>query len=422
MGTATGHANGTEVPGASHAESWARAGVVDAEADAIRARTAAEVEAKRIAAEAAAEAVRIKAREEAERLRIANERAAMRLEKEKADNAAKIAEANRREQAANRAAAEEQEAAEAEKAEKADAEQAVDTATTRWRRTAKSFYGLCAAVALPVQMAAFYRPEAKYLLVAPIFIEVIALVALIGAAAAVTAGRPHWHYRAVAWAGALTAATINIVHGLAAFDVATAFGTALASVAGPGMWDLHEHGRIARRDGKPTWRQRRADRKTAKAEAERQAADKLLAAEREAYQEKALREATEQLAAQRAELFPKVWPHAVVLAAALGQTTVTDAIWNRAHIDIEGCPPGETVDTIRTRNSAQRRLVAARSEAPGSTPSKVTNAQRANQMPRAQRGPARKPPIRRKGDTQKYVNAARIAAAETARKTAPSGS
>lgn len=426
MSTATEHVNGTEVSGTSHAESWARAGVVDAEAEAIRAKTAAEIEAKRIAAEAEAEAVRIKAREDAEKLRIANERAAMRLEKERADHEAKLAEARRRKEAAERAAAEERKAAEAGAKQKASSEKAVAKSSKRWRRVAKTFYGLCAAVALPVQIAAFYRPDAKYLIVAPIFIELIALVALVGAAAAATAGRPQWHYRMVAWAGAFTAATINMVHGLSAFDAATAFGTALASIAGPGMWDLHEHGRIAKRDGMQTWRQKRATAKAHKAAEKKAAADAAEQAEKKAAAEDAEQARRMQLDAQRAELYPDVWEHAIKLAAALGETTVTDAIWRRAHIDIEGTDPGEDVDTIRIRNAAQRRLVAARSEAPGNKPEKITSSQRASQMPPSPKkrtySPPARPGKRRPGDTPKYVGAARRAAAETAKKTAPSGS
>jgi hypothetical protein len=409
-----GHVPGTT----SHAESWARAGIADAEAEKIRALTAAEVEERRIKAEAEAEAIRITAREEAEKLRLANERAALRFKREEAEQLAKIADANRKREEAERLAAAERQAAEEAAQEKLAAEQASEAASGRWRNVALGFYALCAAVALPVQMAAFYKPDAKYLLVAPVFIEVIALVALVGAAAAVTAGRPHWHYRLVAWAGALTAATINIVHGLEAFDPATAFGTALASIAGPGMWDLHEHGRIRQRDGKPTWRQRwqkrRAEAKASREEAE---AEKRARAEKEAAQ-KAATEAAEKLAAQRAELFPKVWEHAVKLAADLGEVD-PNVVWERAKLDVEGAKPGESADVIRTRNAAQRRVLAARSEAPGETPVKVTNVQRASQMPPSGQRREYKPParagIRRPGDTQRYVSAARKQAAITAK-------
>jgi hypothetical protein len=387
--------------------------VAYAEAEAIRTEAAAKAEALRIEAQGKAEAETLLAAEEAEKQRLenektalANERAALRFQRERAEQLAKIAEADRKREETDRAreqarrADQEQDQAEAAKAE------AVEKSSKRWRRVALSFYALCAAVALPVQMAAFYDPNAKYLLVAPVFIEVIALVALVGAAAAVTAGQPQWHYRLVAWAGAATAATINIVHGLDAFDAATAFGTALASIAGPGMWDLHEHGRIREREGKQSWRQSWAERKSAEAQAaEKAAEEERSAAEKQAAEEAAVEKAKE-LAARRKDLFPKVWEHAVKLAADLGETD-PNAVWERAKLDVEGAKPGESADVLRMRNAAEARVEAARQKKPVSTLSKTMNAQRANQMPRAQRGPARKPPARRSGDTQKYVAAAR---------------
>jgi hypothetical protein len=184
------------------------------------------------------------------------------------------------------------------------------------------------------------------------------------------------------------------------------------------MWDLHEHGRIRQRDGKPTWRQRwqkrRAEAKASREEAE---AEKRARAEKEAAQ-KAATEAAEKLAAQRAELFPKVWEHAVKLAADLGEVD-PNVVWERAKFDVEGAKPGESADVIRTRNAAQRRVLAARSEAPGETPVKVTNVQRASQMPPSGQRREYKPParagIRRPGDTQRYVSAARKQAAITAK-------
>ena len=405
--------------------------VAQAQAEAIRAKAWAESEERRLAAEAEkeaalkraeaeAEAIRVKAEEDARKLRLANDRAERKAAEEAAASEARIAEQNQRRDEANRARQEAaRQAAEEKQAEAATAE-AINKSSKRWRKVALSFYGLCAAVALPVQMAAFYDPDAKYLLVAPVFIEVIALVALVGAAAAVTEGRPQWHYRAVAWVGALTAASINIVHGLDAFDPATAFGTALASLAGPGMWDLHEHGRIRKRDGKPTWRERRAAVKEAKRAAAEKAAEEEKKAAEKAAAEKAAAEKRRQLDEARAAEFPEVWKHALRLAAALGETAVTEAVWRRAHLDIEGTDPGESAETIRARNVAAKRVESARTGTPVNTLSKTTNAQRADQMPRVQRGPARKPPVRRRGDTAPYVTAARKQAAIAAKNAAKS--
>ncbi|MEU6534212.1 hypothetical protein ABZ869_34065, partial [Streptomyces sp. NPDC046928] len=147
-----------------------------------------------------------------------------------------------------------------------------------------------------MQMSAFWSKDAPWLLVAPLVLEGGAWVVLKGAAAAVDEHRPHWHYRTIAWVLAFIAAGINLAHGLAAFDPATAIGTAFASLAGPGVWDLHEHGRIRRRDGKQTWRQRRAERKAQKkAAAEKAAREATAKAEKEAA-EKAAAEAAQKLA------------------------------------------------------------------------------------------------------------------------------
>ncbi|MBL3664497.1 hypothetical protein JL475_00355 [Streptomyces sp. M2CJ-2] len=395
-----------------------------AKADAIRTEADAKADALRIEAEGKAEAEKILAAEKAEKERLeneksalANERAALRFKREQAEQLAKIAEAERKREETERARKEARREAEEQQQSEVAKAKVVKESSERWRKVALGFYGLCAAVALPVQMFAFYDPDAKYLLVAPIFIEVIALVALVGAAAAVTDGRPQWHYRLVAWVGALTAASINIVHGLDAFDPATAFGTALASVAGPGMWDLHEHGRLRKRDGKPSWRERRAARKEAERAAAEKAAEELREAEHQAYREKAEREAERKLAEDRAREFPKVWEHALKIAAALGETTVTEAVWKRAHRDVEGADPAESAAIIRLRNAAEMRVEAARQKRPvsGSTQ------QVASQVPGAKKPRIYNPPARRgkrtKGDVQ-YTPGARRQASIAARSAA----
>ncbi|SFD13931.1 hypothetical protein [Streptomyces aidingensis] len=419
-GTAPAPASEHPAPGTEPSEAeLASYTLAAARAEAIRREAEAAAEAQRIRAEGEAEAARIKAAEEAERQRLANERAAMRLEKERADHEARMAEARARKAAAEAAAAEQRQAAEKQAAAEAAAAQKTEKAATRWRRTAMGFYALCAAVALPVQMAAFYDPYRMYLLLAPVLIEVSALVVLIGAAAAVTDRRPHWHYRLIAWGCAFVAAGINFTHGLEAFDTATAVGTAIASIAGPGIWDLHEHGRIRARDGKLSWTQRRAARTAAKAEAKRRAEESARAeAEKQAAEEAARARATE-LAAQRQESYPEEWKRALELAAALGETDVTDTVWARAWDDLHALPPGQTVDSIRGRNQAARRVIAAKSEAPGETPRKITSGQVATQMPtprtRARTGPKPTPPVRRRGDTPRYSTGARRAASITAK-------
>lgn len=404
--------------------------VAQAKAEAIRAeawaksekqRIAAEAEAeeRRIKAEAEADAIRIQAEENARKLHLANNRAARKEAEDQAASDARIADHNRRRDEADRARRQAvRQEAEQQQTEVKQAK-AVQESGKRWRNVALAFYGLCAAVALPVQMAAFYNPDAKYLLVAPVFIEVIALVALVGAAAAVTAGRPHWHYRLVAWAGALTAATINIVHGLAEYDAATAFGTALASIAGPGMWDLHEHGRIRKRDGKPSRRERQAAKKAAKAEKKRKASEEKQRAVEKAAADKAAEAERQRLSTQRQEEFKDVWPEAVKIAAAVGSTTDDDAVWVRAYRNIKGCDPGESIESITARRAAEKRVQAALTGTPVNTLSKTTNAQRAIQIKNPSRRSSYKPvpPVRQPGDTPSYHPAARRAHGETKRRT-----
>ncbi|MFE7237209.1 hypothetical protein [Streptomyces sp. NPDC057580] len=393
--------------------------VAEAEAEAIRSRAYADREAARLIAEAEAKAVEIKAAEEARKLKLANDKAEARAREEQAARDARIAESNRKREDAERAS----EAA--RQAEKDDQEAAaavakeVAVADDKWRSYALWFYRVCAVVAMPVQIAAFYNPRALWLMVAPVMLEGGAWVVQKGAASAVANGRPSWHYRLIAWLLAFIAAGINLWHGLNAFDPATALGTAFASLAGPGVWDLHEHGRIRRRDGVLTRRERKAAKKAAKkqaAEKARQQADERAARE---VATKAAAETAKRLAERRAKEFPKVWEHAQKLAADLGETTITESIWKRAKLDVDGALPGESAEIFRMRNSAELRVEAARQKKPVSTLSKTMNAQRASQMPPTSKPRIYNPPARagrrRAGDTPKYVAAARKQAAITAR-------
>lgn len=382
----------------------------------------AEADRIRTLAEAEAKAIEIKAAEDARRTRLANDKAERRAREEDAASQARVAELRRKIAEIDRDAAKAAEQDAAQEQERAARQAKVAKSANSWRKAALSFAVVCAVVALPVQMSAFWDRSAPWLLAAPVVLEGGAWVVLRGAAAAVDEHRPHWHYRLIAWTLAFLAAAINLSHGLYEFGTATAVGTAFASLAGPGVWDLHEHGRIRTRDGKQTRRQRRAQRKTQRAEA----AERKRQEDQQRDERKAAADAAEKLAQDladhRAERFEDEWDHALELAAALGETTVTEAVWRRAWRDIHGTEPGDTVDIIRGRNAAARRLAAATSEAPGITPSKVTNAQRASQIPpvakqRVYRAPAR-PGRRTKGDSPKFVDAARIQAAITAKNAA----
>lgn len=408
--------------------------IAQAEAEAIRARAWAESEERRLAAEtekeaalkradAEADAIRAKAVEDARKAKLVNDKAEQRYAEEQAAREARIAESHRKREEAERAAAAAAEQDEIDRQAEAEKAKVVAKADNTWRGWAIGFYALCAAVALPVQISAFWNPAKPWMAGAPVLLEIAALVVAFGTAAAVANKRPHWHFRLITWVLAFIAAAVNFGHGITEFDLATAIGTALASVFGPGVWDLHEHGRIRKRDGVLTRRERKEREKAAKAEAKQKAADEAQRAAEKQAAAKAAKEAAAKLAADREQEFPNVWKHALRLAAALGETTVTEAVWRRAHLDIEGTDPGESAETIRARNVAAKRVELARNNTSVNTLSKTTNAQRASHLPSAKKtrtySPPARPGRRTKGDSQPFVNAARKQAAITAQNSRP---
>ncbi|WP_405673209.1 hypothetical protein [Streptomyces sp. NBC_01530] len=387
------------------------------DAEVARARAWAEAEERRVAAEAAAEerrikaqaeadAIRAKSEEEARRLRLANDRQERKAREEEEASEARIAESRRKRDETDRAREEaSRQTAEQQQSEQQAAKEVAE-ADEKWRTYAIRFAIVCGIVSLPVQMSFFWNPHAPWMAAAPVMLEGAAWVVHRGARAAAVSKRPVWHYRAIVWLLALIAAAINLYHGLHSFDPGTALATAFASVAGPGVWDLHEHGRIRRRDGALTRRERRAAERAARGEARRKAAEEAQrAAEKEAAA-KAAAEAAEALANSRAEEFPDVWDEAEKIAAAVGEVTVTEAVWARAYRNIKGCDPGESIESITARRAAEKRVEAALTGTPVSTLSKTMNAQRVPQTMRGSGRGSKSGPkvrgVRRAGDTPKY--------------------
>lgn len=393
--------------------------VAQAKAEAIRAQAWADAEAKRIATEAEAEAVRVKAEEEARKQRLANDRAERKALEEQAASEARIAEHNRRREEAERARREEVEKAERAKTEQAEAAEDVAEADEKWRKYAIRYAIVCGIVSLPVQMSFFWNPQAPWMAAAPVMLEGAAWVVHRGARAAAVSKRPVWHYRTIVWFLAFVAAGVNLYHGLHSFDPGTALSTAFASISGPGVWDLHEHGRIRKRDGVLTRRERKAAEQAAKAEAKQKAAEEARrAAEKEAA-DKAAEDARQKLSEERRREFPKVWAEAVKIGAALGKAPDDPAVWPRAYRNIEGTEPGESIESITARRAAEKRVQAALTGTPVGTLSKTTNAQRVPHLPPgAGRGSKTGPKVRgvrRSGDSQPFATAARKQAAITAR-------
>ena len=392
------------------------------DAEVARARAWAEAEERRVAAEAEkeerlvkaqaeADAIRAEAEETARRLRLANDRTERKDREAAAASDARIAESNRKRDESERAHNEDRrKAAEQQQSEQAAAKEIAD-ADDKWRAYAIRFAIVCGVVSLPVQMSFFWNPHAPWMAAAPIMLEGAAWVVHRGARAAAVSKRPVWHYRTIVWLLAFIAAGVNLYHGLHSFDPGTAIATAFASIAGPGVWDLHEHGRIRKRDGALTRRERKAQRKAERAEAARKAAEEKRLAAEKAAADKAAEAARQKLAADREATYPKVWDEAKKIAAAVGETTVTDAVWARAYRNIQGTDPGESVESITARRAAEKRVEAALTGTPVNALRKTVSSQVDQQvLRRSRRGHAGGPTVRgvrRPNDTPKQSPAAR---------------
>ncbi|GGM06110.1 hypothetical protein GCM10010099_22800 [Streptomyces cinereus] len=391
-----------------------------AEAEAIRARAAAERQALLIKAEGE-KALTI---EQAEQLRLENDkqrltvqRNELRFQREQATELAKIAEAEAKREETERAREAARRKAEEQQQGEEQAASEIKVADEKWRKYAIRFAIVCGIVSLPVQMSFFWNPQAPWMAAAPVMLEGAAWVVHRGARAAAVSKRPVWHYRAIVWLLAFVAAGVNLYHGLHSFDPGTALSTAFASIAGPGVWDLHEHGRLRKRDGVPTRRERKTAEKEAKRlAAERAAEEKRRAAEKEAA-DKAAEEARQELRETRQQVFEDVWAEAVKIGAALGKAPDDPAVWPRAYRNIKGCDPGESIESITARRAAEKRVEAALTGTPVSTLSKTTNAQRAIQVKAPRRTSSYRPvpPRRKKNDTPSFHPAARTLAADAKR-------
>lgn len=364
--------------------------------------TYAEGMARAAQMEAETEAARIKNEGERARQELAQQKAAA---KAQADIEASLAEAAQaRVERENRARDE----AELRKRREKSAED--------WKRAAKAIAIASGAVSLPLQVMAFMSAS-MILIPAPFVLEGVAWALLRGAAAAIDDDRPSWHYRLAALFQACIAAVINFLHGSATFGLGVGLGGALCSLIGPAIWDLHEHGRIAKREGRVPRKVRRADARAARVEERRV---------------KKVNEA-------RAQQDKPVWERAEYLAAALGEVVPSEKTYRRAWDEIHGAEVGSKAETIAARRAA-RHAVRIASNGPLGKTEKEANAQVDSQMdplpedapqrPRKSAADGRKgnggtPPRRVPGDVQysplaknQMSHAAR--AASTAQEVSPS--
>ncbi|MFH9800498.1 hypothetical protein [Streptomyces virginiae] len=340
----------------------------NAKAAEIRARS--EAKAREIKAQAEGEALRAAAEVEAEKQRIVNRRSAMRLEQDEAAHERKIAE-----QAAAKAKAD-AERARTDKAaadqEQAEADRVAEEqrSETTWKWAARGIYAAGMALAAPIQFLAFWDPDRKFMVSAPILLEGLALALAAGAAWAVATRRDVLPFRIGIVIAAMIAAGINMWHGLTDETIGVNAGIigGIASLAGPCVLMAYEHGLAQKRDGIPSFRERRDAEKRLKAEqaeaarkaAEKRAADEAKAAEAKAKTEREQAEQARQ-DADRQQHHPDVWAVAEMMRSAQGAPVVDSRIWGAAWRVVHGTDkPGTTADTEALARLATARVKAAR--------------------------------------------------------------
>lgn len=190
-----------------------------------------------------------------------------------------------------------------------------------------------------------------------------------GAAWAVAHRRDVMPYRIGIMIGAMIAAGINLWHGLSDPDIGLNAGLigALASLGGPVVLMSYEHGIAQRRDGIPSWREKRDAKKAADAakaeteakEAEKKAAEVARVVEKAEAAAKAHAE-QDRKDTDRKQRHPEVWEIAEALRSARGAETVTEQIWADAWYRVTGSKTvGITPDIEARSKAAQARMKAA---------------------------------------------------------------
>ncbi|MFE2140205.1 hypothetical protein ACFXA3_00295 [Streptomyces sp. NPDC059456] len=273
----------------------------------------------------------------------------------------------------------------------------------------KRFAALCFLVALPLQLRAFWDPDRPWNAAVPIMLEVAAWAAMRLAHAAIVNRRVAWPYLGLTFFFASVAASINIADGFLHPDIGAIFGLAggFASLAGPGLWAVHQFGARAK-EAKATRAERKlAEQQAKQAEAELEAArvqaealveakrieaegrqkieaDKRAAHEAKVATDKAAAEA--ELAAQderrkalftgeweqferilaanplgainrdrawdearRAVAHPAVWARYEVLALNAPANTKSSDLWAEAWVIEHGLPQGRTIEFLAAK-------------------------------------------------------------------------
>ncbi|WP_327307977.1 hypothetical protein OG730_34895 [Streptomyces sp. NBC_01298] len=396
-----------------------------AKAEAIRTQAEADANAVRIKAEGEAKAAEIAAQVEADKQRILNERAALRVEADKAVHEKKMAELLAA-TAKVKAEAEETEAAAERKVRDEDGRAVEERRTAAaWKWSARGIYLISLIIALPLQLMAFYSDDKPFMVAAPLLLEGLALVLALGGAWAIAHRRDVRPYRIGIMAAAHIAAAVNLWHGNTDPTIGIEAGIvgALASLGGPVVLMAYEHGIAQKRDGIPSWRERRdaakaaatAAREAANRTAEKKAAEDLRAQEKRAAEHSAMAE-QERKDTDRQKAHAKVWDVAEAMRSARGLQFVTDQIWGEAWYRVTGSKVvGIWPELEASSREAQARMKAASADAPPQVESQMP--------PRfvkgfdeldGRRNNGGTPPRRVPNDTPRYSIAARAAASHSA--------
>ncbi|MFG2748036.1 SPFH domain-containing protein [Streptomyces xanthophaeus] len=434
MSSTMGHVNGTAAP--ERTDPWPLKiepdfdPVAFAKAEAIRTEAAAKADALRVEAEGKAKAAETIAEQEAEKLRLQNVRASMKLAADQAMHEERMAKLDAS-KAEARAAADRAERAAQDEADRADEQEKEERlAETTWKWAARGIYAAGMALAAPIQFLAFWDPDRKFMVSAPILLEGLALSLAAGAAWAVAHRRDVKPFRVGILIAALIAATVNVWHGVVDESIGLNAGIigGIASLAGPCVLMAYEHGIAQKRDGIPSWRERRDEERQAaavKAEedrkaAEKEAADRAKAAEKQAAEETAAGEQARR-DADRQKAHPEVWSVAESIRSARGLPFVIEAIWGEAWYRVTGSKVVGITPEIESSSKAAAARMKSASELPilgdfAQVESQIDNrVKRDGNAPDGRRGNGGMPPLRVPGDTAPYSQAARTLQGETNR-------
>ncbi|WP_327738434.1 hypothetical protein OG749_36230 [Streptomyces nojiriensis] len=225
----------------------------------------------------------------------------------------------------------------------------------------QKFAALCFLVALPLQLRAFWDPDRPWNAAVPIMLEVAAWAAMRLAHAAIVNRRVAWPYLTLTFFFASVAAGINIADGFLHPDIGAVFGLAggFASLAGPGLWAVHQFGARAK-ETKATRAERKlaeqqAKQAAAELEAVRVQAEADLAAKKLDAETRLKIEADKRAAHEAKVAADKAAADAVLAAQDEQRKTLYPGAWEQYELILAASPPG-SISRDRAWDEARRAV------------------------------------------------------------------